>query len=446
MHRYTISASRGLVEFLPRDHLQQACRYTGNASSGAKASEEFEDACWIVQFIHESVREHLLSGGLVELCSGFLPDVEGRGHILLARWYQVYMRSFCPTLTPFPVDPIRGVMLHDDHISKEAIKYFRNSNSFAFFKRALTSTFPHVRIARRRGQLCTSALQGFPVIQWVNMKKVEFAMHVDSWKELRPPFSGFLHRWGPNLNSFQSTTSLLYVLMSECCEDLAMVLCKHYPTVLTSCESDHSDLEVQNIEAGPQPHPLASESLNIVCGGYYGSPLGAAVGTASIDMIKLLLDCGADINYDADPVGSPLHIAIRNRNVEIVQLLLSRGRNVSVPSRLHDSCLRVAVDTCNALEYNSIPADSSKSRHPDFEIMRLSLACPLQTRHSIYLYVPFCFCGHLSSTTSLPVSLNSQVSCAGTSTSNLYDPGYKIWFPLSSCLASEPRVMFSCAI
>ena len=350
MHRYIISASRGLVEFVPKGYLQQACRYAGNANSGIQPSQKFEDACCIVQFIHESVREHLLSGGLAELCSELSPDVEGRGHAMLAEWYQAYMRSFSPTLTPFPTCPGPGIMIDVGQISHEDMEKFRSSNTFAFFQRALISTFQHVRIAHFRDQLYPMDLQGFPVMQWANMKNVEYMVHADDWQDLPPPlWHGHESlRKRPRFYTFQPTLSLLYVLLSERCEDLAMSLCVHFPAVLTSYKLDQTNLEFENVSAGPQPSPLASESLEKVCGGYYGSTLGAAVGTSSKDMIKLLLHCGADINNDAAMVGSPLEIAIRNRDLRIVKLLLSECPYIGAPRSVSFAYLSTAVDMCDA--------------------------------------------------------------------------------------------------
>jgi ankyrin repeat protein len=108
-------------------------------------------------------------------------------------------------------------------------------------------------------------------------------------------------------------------------------------------------LPVVNAVAGPERNPLVSESLDIVCGGYYGSPLGAAVGTKSIDMIKFLLSCGADINFHGGAMGSPLQMAVRDGDMEIVQVLIGDGRSADAPSlsRVSGSCLSTAVETGN---------------------------------------------------------------------------------------------------
>jgi hypothetical protein len=189
MYRYIISAPKGLVEFIPLEDSRRLCRYAGNANRGAQTSE----GCYCcVQFIHESIREYILSGGLAELCPELLPDVEGKGHALLARWYQDYMRSFSPILTPFPVYPTRGIVIDTGSVTRQHIENFRKTNSYTFSKRALASTFQHVQIVYHRGQLGSSVLQGFPVIQWANMENID---RIERWEKLHPALDTPLDRW-----------------------------------------------------------------------------------------------------------------------------------------------------------------------------------------------------------------------------------------------------------
>lgn len=170
------------------------------------------------------------------------------------------------------------------------------------------------------------------------MKNIECIVHPSRWKI-----------WHRSPHRLEAPVTLLYVLISERCQDVAIELCRDFPTVLTSTECDHTNLPVLDAAAGPEKNPLVRESLNIVCGGHYGSPLGAAVGTASIDMVELLLGCGADISFHGGPMGSPLQIAIRKQNMKMVQLLISDGRFVDPPSFPNGSepCLFTAVNTRN---------------------------------------------------------------------------------------------------
>lgn len=68
MKRYIIHRSRGLIEVM-------------ESSRGGE-----------VQLIHESIREHLLSGGLAGMDESLKQNVEANSHARLSEWYQRYMK------------------------------------------------------------------------------------------------------------------------------------------------------------------------------------------------------------------------------------------------------------------------------------------------------------------------------------------------------------------
>ncbi len=58
---------------------------------------------------------------------------------------------------------------------------------------------------------------------------------------------------------------------------------------------------------------------------HHGYPLITAIKKGYILITKLLLDYGAEIDFDNDVTGSPLQIATRKRNIELIKLLLEKG-------------------------------------------------------------------------------------------------------------------------
>jgi ankyrin repeat protein len=58
-----------------------------------------------------------------------------------------------------------------------------------------------------------------------------------------------------------------------------------------------------------------------------------AIVDGRIDMVFLLIECGADVNARRECGHTPLHAAVKVRNEEIVKLLLTNGAKVNVRDR-----------------------------------------------------------------------------------------------------------------
>ena len=84
-------------------------------------------------------------------------------------------------------------------------------------------------------------------------------------------------------------------------------------------------------------------------GGRYGNALQAAVYKGSLDIVTLLLDHGADVNVQGGYYGNALQAAASGGTLEIVKLLLERGADVTVQpnSEGRDSLLHVATASNN---------------------------------------------------------------------------------------------------
>jgi ankyrin repeat protein len=67
-----------------------------------------------------------------------------------------------------------------------------------------------------------------------------------------------------------------------------------------------------------------------VQGGHYGSALQAASVRDHEEVVKLLLEKGADVNAQSGDYGSALHAALARGHEEIVKLLLSKGAGADV--------------------------------------------------------------------------------------------------------------------
>jgi ankyrin repeat protein len=77
------------------------------------------------------------------------------------------------------------------------------------------------------------------------------------------------------------------------------------------------------------------------------TPLHAAVAVGHEEMVRLLLEKGADVNAKGeDPAGqTPLHIAAQNGNERVVRILLDRGANIAAKYANGETALHRAAAT-----------------------------------------------------------------------------------------------------
>ena len=71
---------------------------------------------------------------------------------------------------------------------------------------------------------------------------------------------------------------------------------------------------------------------------YRGTPLTAAARVGNIDIVKMLLDSGADINHFTEWRRPALAIAARMGNIALAKLLIERGADVN-RGAVHGSAL-----------------------------------------------------------------------------------------------------------
>ncbi|KAL2785836.1 ankyrin repeat-containing domain protein [Aspergillus keveii] len=76
---------------------------------------------------------------------------------------------------------------------------------------------------------------------------------------------------------------------------------------------------------------------------YYWTPLHHAVRGSTIEIVRILLDSGADPNATEDEAWTSLHFAVQKGNVRILKLLVERGADIEVGNLNGDTPLMMAV-------------------------------------------------------------------------------------------------------
>ena len=298
-----------------------------------------------MQFIHESVRQHILNGGLAILRPSLSRNVEAASHAILATWCQDYVRN--------------GSWEHmNPNTSEDLLR-----QAFPLIEYVSFSTFYHMEDAHSQGALEITELRNFPLKHWIDFRRVT--------------------QGTPYVNP---TVSFLYL----CLEELEALDDPSIPKALLTMHPRHSifatnpinDIAIVDQDSSVM---LFGTSLNSFCGGIYGYPLVAAALSGSKVLAGLLLECGADVNvcsddfvsssvrakqarqYVVDPstgicehpitthYSSPLaaaaaiwtfeHVNERLR-LPLVRLLLDHGANVNARNGSFGTALGSAIQHC----------------------------------------------------------------------------------------------------
>ena len=77
------------------------------------------------------------------------------------------------------------------------------------------------------------------------------------------------------------------------------------------------------------------------------TPLMYAVEKSNLEIVKILLDNGADVNAKDDYVNTALILAVYGENIEKIQLLLSAGADVNIKNRNGETILMTAIEKNN---------------------------------------------------------------------------------------------------
>jgi Cdc6-like AAA superfamily ATPase len=132
-----------------------------------------EDNQHDLQFIHESVRQHILRGGLASLDSRLSRNVAPNSHAMLLEWCLAYIELPLPFRTDFPIDNRTRKPAWDklvgDHADRRAIRY-PIVQSFPFIDYISESMLHHMDAAFAGRCYDLDRLYDFPLQDWISIK------------------------------------------------------------------------------------------------------------------------------------------------------------------------------------------------------------------------------------------------------------------------------------
>lgn len=297
MERFVIHSSKGLVEW----------SFNG---------ENFGPRCEI-RFIHEPVRQHLLDGRSRSIDQRLGGNIMANSHAMLATWCQDYLRLDL-------VQRLGALMNEAGEMVDANLNKFEDDETrlkaydmFPLLQYTLLSTFRHVTAAHEAGVYALEALLQFPLQEWIN---------VHNLTETEGDF-------------LLPSTAILHLLLLDQCYTLAQKVLLRYYSLLNRHRTGASEFSLTGDSCADA---LVGSSLYAVCGGSCGTPLTKVAYDRDTELVQLLLACGADVNL-ADDKSSPLGIAAGQGNLDIARLFLEAGANINYQGGSHGSPLGQAA-------------------------------------------------------------------------------------------------------
>ena len=286
MQRMILSSSRGLIEISGR----------GRTVDCIDLEIESQE---IAQFIHESVKEFFLKGGLRHLDKTLSDNPTATSYQCLAHWCHRYFK-------------------------------FALADYFSELGTSLTSVNSPDRI--------TFECKSWPLLQYAVDNMLEYAKRATEGG-LHPYVyvpEPLVNVWLLIREKSRPHWKTCYPIQSMC--TMLQVL----------CHEGHSGMvhtELERVAALPDAERTAY--LDTRCRGgplfKYGGALHIAIHAGHPEIIRALMHSGADLDERCSLYGTPLCFAIQNDHDDIAKELLSCGADVNMQNRPNDTALMLAV-------------------------------------------------------------------------------------------------------
>lgn len=200
MQRFIVHSTKGLVEW--------------------PSIEDDDDGLFSgdIQFIHESVRQHLLNGGLTKVFPFLGNKILATSHAKLAEWCQTYLRMIHPENMDVPLNPTTGMVAVDMFEDSHEERWRRICAKFLLIHYIMQHTLLHMMLAHPRRAFDLATFHNFPKKAWINLN----AIYSDR------------RRWPPS-------ASALDVAIEMSFDDLAQTLSVTFKRSLSQTETEMSE-------------------------------------------------------------------------------------------------------------------------------------------------------------------------------------------------------------
>jgi ankyrin repeat protein len=305
VQRFILNASKGLIDVVSTAELQR------------------------VQFIHESVRDFLLTQtGLGNIWPELKTNFEGQGHERLKQCCFTYMQlDVSAHMTAF-----ESLLRPSRQQVKELHRDVRND--FPLLEYAVHHVLYHAEAAEGSGITQKSFINSFPVTRWITLHN------------LFTENEAYRHA---------SHATLLYILAELNMKNLIAIYLSLEARYGVEHEQHSSNIDK---EGGLGGNPLQIAALRgykeivvlllkagarvDVEGGHYGNALQAASLNGHMEIIRLLLNNNANVNAQGGYYGNALQAASLDGHMEIITLLLKNNANVNAQGGLYGNAIQAA--------------------------------------------------------------------------------------------------------
>lgn len=306
MKKFIVHASKGLIE------------HTGGIWSSS------------CQFIHESVRQHILRGGLAKLHPSLASKVEAASHAMLAEWCQDYIRSGLSKYMGFE-DELSykryNRRAHNDYRHFRVIELHKDLPLLRYIE---DNIFGHLNAAYELGSLALNDLRTFPLEDWkiITNRCCRYFISFE-------PSASFLDFMLNNSARLHSHSIEKYLLARN-------PLCSNIPTGEVTRTSNQCYCEL-----------VFGKGTGESCAGPSGGPaFTAAIARGFSKLARQVFDQGEkfDLNAFGGDYGTALIAASVHNEVDLVRSFLVRG----VDMRLKSDKYGTAIDAARALGHQEI--------------------------------------------------------------------------------------------